>query len=534
MRTPALLLTGAATLLAGALIAGGPARAHTTGAARPDAALSWPMAGQNISDTHDQAGETTISAANVSKLVTDWSVTTDGDVSATPAVDDGDVYFPDWGGELWALTTAGKVLWSHSVASYTGLTGDISRTTPAIDGSELILGDHLNPGTSPGAHVFAVNRTTGKLLWSTLVDSNTAAMMTGSPTVYNGVVYIGVSSREQDLALKTGYTCCTFRGKIVALNAATGKILWETYTVPSNNGGGDSNKPGYYTGGAVWGSSPVVDPATGMLYVSTGDNYTVPSGVCVEPGQASCTKPIAGDHIDSMLGLNLGTGAIEWSYRTETADSVVDCTTVCGPDYDFGEMPNLITTTVPGTHTTEQLVGDGQKSGIYWALSPTTGKLVWKTQVGPGGPGGGLEWGSATDGTRIYCAEGDTGSVAYKLGGSGPYAGQTTTGGSWAALDPATGKILWQTPDPQTVPDLGYVSTANGVVYVGSSASTGNNMYALNASTGAIAWSFASGGDVRSGAAIVGSQVFWGTGYHTQTKEKLYAFELVSARPGRR
>jgi polyvinyl alcohol dehydrogenase (cytochrome) len=266
-----------------------------------------------------------------------------------------------------------------------------------------------------------------------------------------------------------------------------------------------------------------------MVYVTTGNDYSVPSGVCIQPGQTSCTEPIASDHFDSIVGLNMNTGAIQWSFRTEAADSTTGaCTTICGPDYDFGEMPNLFTTTVPGTHATGQLVGAGQKSGIYWALNASTGKLVWKTHVGPGGPGGGLEWGSATDGARIYCAEGDTDKVAYKMGGSGPYAGQTTTGGSWAALDPATGKILWQTPDPQTVPDLGYVSTANGVVYAGSSVTAGHNMYALNASTGAILWSFASGGDVRSGAAIVGDQVFWGTGYHT-SPYGFYAFTLPTA-----
>lgn len=539
MTTPKLLLTGAAAVVAAAVVTtalavGGPAQAtpasHLAGQAGPATALSWPVAGQNLSDTHDQAGETAISASNVGSLVTDWKFTTDGNVSATPTVMGGHVYFPDWGGELWALTTGGKVVWSHSVASYLGLPGDLSRNSPAISGNELVLGDHLTTGTSPGAHVFAVNRSTGALLWSTLVDTNPAAIMTGSPTIYKGVVYVGISSREQGLATQPGYKCCTFRGAIVALNATTGKLLWKTYMVPSNNGGGDSNKPGYYTGGAVWGSSPAVDPATGMLFISTGNNYTVPSGVCIKPGQTGCTKAAANDHIDSILGLNLSTGAIEWSYRTVDADALTGaCKTICGPDYDFGEMPNLFSVTAPGTHTTEQLVGAGEKSGIYWALNASTGKLVWKTKVGPGGLGGGLEWGSATDGTRIYCAEGDTDKIAYKMGGSGPYAGKTTTGGSWAALDAATGKMLWQTPDPQTVPDLGYVSAANGVVYAGSKIAKGSNMYALNASTGAILWSFASNGQVRSGAAIVGDQVFWGTGYSGGPNHRFYAFTLPAA-----
>jgi polyvinyl alcohol dehydrogenase (cytochrome) len=186
----------------------------------------------------------------------------------------------------------------------------------------------------------------------------------------------------------------------------------------------------------------------------------------------------------------------------------------------------LITTTNPVTGAPEQLIGAGQKSGYYWALDPATGKLVWRTKIGPGGAGGGIFWGSATDGTNIYSAEADANKAPYTLQGSGPYAGQTITGGSWTAMNAATGAILWQTPDPQSASDTGYVSVANGVVYAGSNASTGTNMYALDASTGAILWSFASGGEVRSGAAIVGAKVYWGSGYRGGHNNKLYAFGL--------
>jgi len=78
-------------------------------------------------------------------------------------------------------------------------------------------------------------------------------------------------------------------------------MLWKTYTVPSNNGNSASTLPGYYSGNAVWASSPVVDPARGLLYVGTGNNYTVPSGVCTSPGQTGCTQPAADDYVDSIL-----------------------------------------------------------------------------------------------------------------------------------------------------------------------------------------------------------------------------------------
>lgn len=134
-------------------------------------------------------------------------------------------------------------------------------------------------------------------------------------------------------------------------------------------------------------------------------------------------------------------------------------------------------------------------------------------------------------------AEGDTTAAPYTLGGSGPYAGQTVTGGSWAALDPATGRILWQTPDPHGAFDTSFVSTANGVVYAGSLASAGTNMYALDARTGAILWRFASGGSVSGGASIADGTVYWGSGYcgaqclvegtPLTNNNKVYAFSLA-------
>lgn len=524
----------AAVGLAALVVAFGPAAvagADRAGGARAGATQSWPVAGQNVANTRDQAAESLISAANVGQLKQKWSVKTAGDVTATPTMMNGVLYFPDLGGMLWAVGSAGKVHWSRTVASYTGIAGDVSRNSPAIDGGELITGDgfHLNK-LNAGAHVFAVNRRTGALLWSVQVDTDPASIVTGSPTVYNGVVYVGVSSYDES----DSDLCCTFRGVVVALSAATGQILWKTYTVPSNNNGSDSNLPGYYSGGAVWGSAPVVDPATGLLYVATGDNYSVPAGTCQKPNQKNCQPPVASDYFDSILALQLSNGAVAWDYHTVTADAYNgSCKTLCGPDDDFASSPNLITTTNPVTGTSEQLIGAGQKSGYYWALDPATGKLLWHTKIGPGGGGGGIFWGSATDGTNIYSAEADANKTPYTLQGSGPYAGQTITGGSWTAMNAATGAILWQTPDPQSAPDTGYVSVANGVVYADSNASTGTNMYALDASTGAVLWSFASGGEVRSGAAIVGAKIYWGSGYRGGHNNQLYAFGLpAGARHG--
>ena len=194
----------------------------------------------------------------------------------------------------------------------------------------------------------------------------------------------------------------------------------------------------------------------------------------------------------------------------------VNCPLPSSPDYDLGGSgPNLV----------GNIVGFGQKSGIYWALNPANGEIVWSTIVGPGSSLGGIEWGTATDGSRIYVAITNSAKVSYKLQPNGP----TITWGSWAALDVGTGKILWQVADPTPGAwDMGSVSVANGVVYAGSF--TTGIMYALHAATGKVLWSFPSGGSVLDGPSIVNGTLFWGSGYsHIKPgigNSKVYAFAL--------
>ena len=131
-----------------------------------------------------------------------WVFTTGGDVSATPTVDGDAVYFPDWGGNLFAVKKdSGRLIWSHKISDYDGVEGAISRVSPAVDGDQVIIGDILNSKQAHnGANVISVDRETGTLQWITQVETHPAAIITGSPVVFDGVVYIGVSSNEETLA----------------------------------------------------------------------------------------------------------------------------------------------------------------------------------------------------------------------------------------------------------------------------------------------------------------------------------------------
>jgi polyvinyl alcohol dehydrogenase (cytochrome) len=428
----------------------------------------------------------------------------------------GTVYVPDWGGTLWAVDAAtGREKWSRPVSAYTGVTADVSRLSPAYWHGMLVSGDGATtrPSTA-GAIAYAVDAATGQPLWRTTVDNDPAAILTGSPVVADGVAYVGVSSKAE---LRPAVP--TFRGSVVALDAATGRLLWKTWMVPAG-----------YTGGAVWGSAPVVDTARGLLYVGVGNNYTVPPGVCATPVQILCRPQSPDNHIDSVLALRLADGSIAWSRPTRTADTWTLFTDL-GPDFDFGAAPNLFTTTVDGRPT--ELLGIGQKSGTYWALDPLTGTVIWQTHAGPGGTYGGIEWGTAADGRRIYLAIANSGHVPTVIRSASGHT-SVTTGGFWAALDAGTGRILWQTADPHGALAFNFVSAAADVVYVGSLAAHGDNMLALDAATGEFRWRFASGGAVLGGAAVVDGTVYWGSGYHTLAiglpydgdNDKLFAFSL--------
>jgi polyvinyl alcohol dehydrogenase (cytochrome) len=407
----------------------------------------WRIAGENLSNTWSQPAEHSISPTNVKGLKPKWVFTTGGDVSATPTVDGDAVYFPDWGGNLFAVDkNSGRSIWSHKISDYDGVSGAISRVSPALDHDQLIIGDILSSSeTHAGANVIAVDRKTGALRWITQVETHPAAIITGSPVIFDGVVYIGVSSSEESLATNPAYPCCSFRGSVVALDAKSGQMLWKTFDMPDNGGQTDQ-----YSGGAVW-QPPAIDPTRATLFVGTGNNYTAPAEVvaCQNANPtANCAAP--DDLFDTALALDLKTGQVKWAKRLQGSDTwTVACLTSSGPnpncpvpsspDFDLGGAgPNLV----------GNIVGFGQKSGIFWALNPDNGNIVWSTPVGPGSSLGGIEWGTATDGKRIYVAIGNHDFLPYTLVPSG----QQITWGSWSALDVATGKILWQTADPTAEP----------------------------------------------------------------------------------
>ena len=521
-------LATSALALAGLLCAGAPAFADADD-------NGWPSAGQNIANTRYQNQSGGISVQTVGGLAQKWVFTTGGDVSATPAVDEGTVYFPDWAGNLYAVDRkTGALVWKVSIAAASGTTGDKARATPVITGNKIIVGTQGNvfappPFGGPGGKMLAFDKKTGALLWATQLDNHYGAIVTQSATVHGNRVYVGVASLEEALAGIVGF-CCSFRGSMLALDVNTGAIVWKTYTVPAG-----------YSGGAVWGSSPAIDVKRGQVYIATGNNYSVPADVkaCVIAAgndTVAVKACLAADNFfDAILALDMNTGAVRWGTKALPYDTWIAacigfgdpslCPEPASPDYDFGQAPALFTVKADGKGKPSDLVGAGQKSGKYWALDPDTGAVKWVTQAGPGGTGGGLQWGSAVDGKRVYTANANSNAVEWPAAG-GP------TSGVWSGIDAATGQLLWQSRPSGGGSTSGPVTTTNGVVFGCSLDRANGYMYALDAATGTELWKFSSGGSCLSGAAISKGEVFWGSGYSNLfgsfggPNNKLYAFEL--------
>ncbi|MEA2448366.1 MAG: hypothetical protein QOG63_298, partial [Thermoleophilaceae bacterium] len=365
------------------------------------AAADWPVYGHDLSNSRN-AGTEGPAAADVGSLAQAWSFKSQtGDFTGTPVVAGGVLVAGDQGGHLYALdAVSGKPLWSKDLGARINGTAAIDLDAPGGPAVYVPVADVGAP------RLVALSLRDGGGRWEAILTRHDGASVYGSPVVWRRTVYIGTSGPNNDDT--------TARGSVVALDERTGATRWQTFTVPPGS-----------DGAAVW-TTPAIDAATGRLYVGTGNNYHEPTT----------------DMEDSMLALDARSGAILAHYQATSGDSFAADNPVAGPDYDFGASPNLFA----GLHG-ERLVGEGQKSGIYWALDRATMKPVWHTTVGQGGYLGGIIGSTAWDGRRIYGADSLDGTV-FALGpdGSEPWSSPESGGAHFGPTMVANGVVY--TVDP--------------------------------------------------------------------------------------
>ena len=257
---------------------------------------------------------------------------------------------------------------------------------------------------------YAIDALSGKPLWQIRIDDHPAAMVTGTPAYFGGRLYVPVSSYEEASGVDPHYVCCTFRGSLLAIDSFTGRVIWKTYTIAEVSKPGKPTRRSVSTSGpsgaGIW-SSPTLDPGRGVVYVTTGDNYSDP------PTETS----------DAVLALALDTGRILWSRQITHGDAFnvscsrpdqATCPDSAGPDFDFGSSPILVRTT-----DGQRALILPQKSGMLYAVDPDRlGKELWHSRVGNGSWLGGIQWGAASNDSNIYVALSDVGLIPTEQLGS--------------------------------------------------------------------------------------------------------------------
>jgi polyvinyl alcohol dehydrogenase (cytochrome) len=384
-----------------------------------------------------------LSPADIPRLKLKWSFGFAGASQAysQPAVAGGRIFVGSAGSKVYSLDAgSGCIHWEFS--TYAGVRSAIS-IAHDDNGWSAYFADVTG-------NVYAVDAASGKLRWSVQPESHPATRITASPTFAAGKVYVAVSSAEEALDAGPRKECCTFRGSVAAIDATTGKILWKSYTIPTEPQPVRKNQLGTQlwgpSGAAVW-SAPTVDLKARRVYVTTGDSYSDP---------AAATS-------DAFLAFDLDSGKLLW-WRQATADDSynlacefpapanTNCPQPPGHDLDFGSSAILVNLRSGG----RALIA-GQKSGVVYAVNPDrAGEILWQVRLGHGGTLGGIQWGSAADGSRVYVALSDAkvrltppGTPGAQPSSVGPaMLLDPNEGGGLFALDLKSGKTLWHTPHP--------------------------------------------------------------------------------------
>lgn len=471
----------------------------------PSSSAYWNGWSNDLINSRSQSAQAAgLTADQVPRLKLKWAfgVPYATEMYSQPTVVSGRIFIGGDSGFVYSLDAAtGCVYWSFLAQA--GV-----RTAPTVapvktHGSAkyaVYFGDQR-------ANEYAVDASTGELLWKQHVEDHPLARILGAPKLYKGKLYVPVSSGEEGISANSAYPCCTFRGSVVALDAESGKQIWKTYSVPDpprptrkNSAGTQLSAP---AGAAIW-NSPTIDVKRNVLYVGTGDSYTEP----------------AAKNSDAILAMDLDTGKILWSFQDIKNDSwavgcdgkhvVGNCPEELGPDYDFSVSPML--RTLPSGR--QFLVVTG-KSGYVIALDPDKkGAVLWKTPLFEKPPlaSGLIVFGGASDEQDAYFALNQVGGMA--------------------AVDMLTGERKWFTPlAPADIPgesprpgQSAAVTAIPGVVFSGG---WDGRLRAVATGNGSVIWEYntvrdymtvngvpGKGGSLGApGPTVVGGMLYVGSGY---------------------
>lgn len=420
-----------------------------------------------------------LTAADVPKLKLKWAFAFPGTFvsNGPPVVVGGRVFVPSANRTIYSLdANTGCQYWTFQAEApvRTAITiASVGQRQVAFFGDQR-------------GNAYALDASSGEMLWKTHVDDQPRARIVGAPVFYQGRLFVPLTDGEEGPSMSPAYECCSGRGGLIALDASTGKLIWKTYTIDEVAHVTGKNPAGAKTwgpsGASIW-SAPTIDAEKGLIYAGTGDNFSDPA-----------TKTS-----DAVIALDMKDGHIVW-VKQLTEDDVFNMGCIeglkhgcrpgekIGPDFDIGASPILVKLA-----NGKRVLLVSQKSAFIHALDPDKkGEILWRAQIGKGTALGGIQWGSASDGKNMYAALSDIGFLY--VGTPPKRILDPTAGGGLFAFDVATGKKVWEAKPPECGERLNCspaqsaaISAIPGAVFSGSA---DGHLRAYAAGDGKIVWDF--------------------------------------------
>jgi alcohol dehydrogenase (cytochrome c) len=472
---------------------------------------SWPTYHGNVSGSRFSPLDQ-INASNVQRLAPKWTFPIQGASRAlqvTPLVVDGVMYVTSVN-EAYALDAQnGREIWHYSRPRSEGLVGDAAG---GINRGVAVLGDRVFM-VSDNAHLFALHRFTGQLLWDVeMADSSQNYGSTSAPLVVNDLVVAGISGGDEGV-----------RGFLDAYKASTGERAWRFWTIPAPGEPGSETWSGRameHGCGATW-LTGTYDPEAQLLYWPTGNPC---------PDYNGDERQGNNLYTASVVALDAATGKLKWHYQFTPHDL---------HDWDAAETPVLVDANFRGQ--ARKLLLHGNRNGFFYVLDRLTGevllaepfvkKLTWASGIGPDGrpillPGneptvegqlvcpavaGAANWPSnaynpttglfymfAEESCSIYSKNDEWWRLGASFYGGGTRRAPGEDGGKFLkAIDIQTGKTAWEIPDiGGGILESGLMVTAGGLIFYGDGSGA---FVAADANDGKLLWHFNTGQRWKAG-----------------------------------
>jgi outer membrane protein assembly factor BamB len=448
-----------------------------------DHAGDWPLPNKDYANTRATV-DSSINSENVSDLGVAWSFSIPGigaygAASSNPIIAGDVVYFQDLKCNVFALDLeTGEVRWSkfYNVSAVVGPNG------PAVGWGKVFVAKDLY-------NVTALDAGTGEEVWSTMLSKVSTTGIDIQPAVYDNLVYVSTVPGTGDVFYAPGGI-----GKIYALDAETGDVVWNFSTVDSPDLWGNE---GVNSGGGCW-YPPSIDLESGITFWGIGNPAPFPG---TEEWPSGTSRPGPNLYTDSMLALDHATGEMIW-FRQVLAHDLFD--------HDFQISPILAELDVGGA--SQKVVFGAGKLGKVYAFNRSSGEVLWSTVVGeydetaqldalPNGttrifPGvlGGVETPMAYSDGVLYVP------VVNMFSDWTPTALDSSTidfnngTGELVAIDAATGKILWiklletmALGGATVINDLVFTAEYDGTIHA-FKADSGEEVFELKAPAGINGW----------------------------------------------